>query len=469
MLFYNGIVQQAVAQGYAAAVMAGMKASKERIHEYQSWYAGDQVIKLPDKLIHELQDLGLKSNFAAPIVDVMCGKLDLKSVSTPDARLQAVIEEEYEHNEIEQQSTAIHTETAICGDAYTLVWPEYDGFRMPTGHSMIRLLQSEDVDLTYDPKDLLHPIQAVRIWLEPRGEKTIVRKDTLTAFTVYRQISTGESSASWEDFTEDGLPAVVPNPLGEVPIVHFRMKFDALNRPFGVSQLEVAIAPMKDINGLIKDAMTRAYYNAGQQTVITGVDWKAFLKENPTGLDRSADSAHVWQNSAAKEYTLPGDQLTPFIELKNNRIADLATATATPMHYLDPKSQTLSGVALQEIDIAMQNKVTMAQTLLSNAYRQMFVLVAKIKGVALAPITVSWEEPYKAESAAADALLVRDGLMSRETFLRNRGLSEEEIVEELKLIDAQKQKTADEEVRKLEASSQTAGVTGAKEKPNERQ
>jgi hypothetical protein len=441
-MVYSGILQNAVATSYAAMVLQGVKAAKARIHEYQDWYAGNQVIKMPDKLAHELQDLGLKSNFAVPVVDVMCGKLDLKSISTPVAALQGVLEEEYERNELEQQSTAIHTETAICGDGYVLVWPEYDMFLMPNGHSMIRLLQTEDVDLTYDPRDLLHPVQAVRIWVETYEDKIVHRRDTLTPFTVFREITSSDSEAGWLPYTGDGLPATVPNPLGEVPIIHFRMKFDALNMPFGVSQLEAAIAPMKDINGLIKMSMERAHYNAGQQTVITGVDWDMFLKKFPKGLDRSADSAHVWQNSAAKEFAIPGDPLTPFIELKNNRIADLATATATPMHYLDPKSQTLSGIALQEIDIAMQNKVTMAQTLMSNAYRQVFVLVARIRGATLAPITVLWEEPYKAESAAADALLVKGNLMSRETFLRNRGLSDTEIEAELKLIDAYAQTQA---------------------------
>ena len=464
---YSGVLQNAVATSYAAMILQGVKAAKDRIHEYQDWYAGTQVIKIPEKMAHELQDLGLKSNFAVSIVDVMCGKLDLKAVSTPLASLQAIIEDEYERNELEQQSTAIHAEAAICGDAYVLVWPEYDMFGMPTGHSLVRLLQTEDVDLTYDPKDLLHPIQAVRVWVEPSEDKIVHRRDIMTRFTVMREISDSAADSEWMPFTGDGLPAEVPNPLGEVPIIHFRMKFDPLNKPFGTSQLEAAIAPMKDINGLILMGMERAKYNAGQQTVITGVDWDLFLKKFPAGLDRSPDSAHVWQNSAAKEFAIPGDMLTPFIELKNNRIADLATATATPMHYLDPKSQTLSGVALQEIDIAMQNKVTMAQTLMSNAYRQVFVLVAKIRGATLAPITVLWEEPYKAESAAADALLVKDKLMARETFLRNRGLSDTEITKELELIDAYVQTQADMALKQAQAA--TPASTPANSQPPARQ
>jgi hypothetical protein len=260
---------------------------------------------------------------------------------------------------------------------------------------------------------------------------------------VYREMSSKNTFDIWEEYTGDGLPALLMNPMRVIPIVHFRMKFDPQNMPFGVSQLEAAISPMKDINGLIKDGMMRAYYNSGQQTVITGVDWAQFLKNNPAGLDRSPTATHVWQSSGAKEYTLQGDQLTPFIEMKNSRVADLATSTSTPMHYLDPKSQVLSGVALQEIDIAMKDKVSVAQTLMGNAYIHMFWLAARAVGKTIGDISVTWEKPFRADTTQTDLIMVKSDLMSRERFLAERGMTKAEIDAELALIDARATKLAE--------------------------
>jgi hypothetical protein len=433
----QGILQREVAKSYTAVIKAGMKASRERILEYQKWYAGQYDVKLPAKLVLELQDLGLKSNFAVPVVDAMCGKLNLKSISSLDPVTQKFLDAEYRHNEIDQQSTAIATEIAICGDAYGLVWPEYDDLNaQPTGHAQIRLLQTEDVALKYSERDLLKPVECVRTWIETDGAgEPLVRRDTLTDFEVYREFASKGTLDMWEEYTGDGLPALILNPMRVIPIVHFRMKFDPNNRPFGVSQLEAAIAPMKDINGLIKDGMMRAYYNSGQQTVITGVDWIQFLKNNPAGLDRSPTATHVWQSSGAKEYTLQGDQLTPFIEMKNNRIADLATSTSTPMHYLDPKSQVLSGVALQEIDIAMKDKVEVAETLMGNAYIHMFWLAARAVGKTIKDVAITWEKPFRADTTQNDILTVKADLMSRESFLAKQGMTKAEITAELALID----------------------------------
>ena len=112
------------------------------------------------------------------------------------------------------------------------------------------------------------------------------------------------------------------------------------------------------------------------------------------------------------------------------------------MHYLDPKSQVLSGIALQEIDIAMQNKVEKAQTLMGDAYQEVFELAAKACGVIARDITVNWKQPFRQDTTQNDILEVKAKLMSRRKFLEKQGMTPTEIDAEIKLIDEEASKMA---------------------------
>jgi len=432
----QGIIGQQVANSYQSFVRVGQKAARERLPLYQAAYAGEYDIHLPEKIAFELQDLGIKTNLAKPVVDAMCAKLDLKSVTSTDAATQAKLDEEYALNYIDEESTAINKEWAVNGDAYVLVWPELDLNGQPTKHAKIRLLQTEDVELVYNEQDLLKAVYCTRMWNETQmNGKIMVRRDTITAIDIHREYSDETTDSQWADFSADGFAPIVGNPLGVIPIIHFKAERDARNRPFGISQLEAALPIIQDIQALVKDADIAAYYASGRQLVITGVNQTTFMQKHPEGLDRSAYGAHMWADTNAKEWAIEGDQMTGIRLWLQDRIKHLAIVTRTPLQYLEAGvSTTLSGVALQQLEGALADKVKEAQTLLGSSYRRMFGLAMQACGLQNAQVAVAWEQPYAQDTTAQDQGEFKLGLLTAKAYHMRRGMTEEaaqQLVDEL--------------------------------------
>lgn len=427
MYFPQGAIARQVVESYTTFVKAGQKAARERLHLYQRAYAGEYAIHLPEKIAYELQDMGIVTNFAKPVVDSMCAKLNISLIASADPAVNQVLSGEYKRNAMNEMTTAIHKEAAVNGDAYVQVWPELDENRQPTKHATIRLLQSENVDLQYDERDLLKPVKCTKIWNETQpDDSVIVRRDTIMNTLIHREYSGKETDGDWAEYTADGLPPIVQNPLGVIPIIHFKMECDVRNRPFGISQLEPAITVVDDINVLVKEAMIAAYYSAGRQLVVTGVNQKQFLKDTPEGLDRSAFGSHMWSDPNVKEFSIPGDDCSGILSVLQARIKHLAIVTRTPLQYLEAGVQeTMSGVALQELERALLDKVDEAQTLLGSSYERVFALVAQIAGYPNADINITWERPFAENTVASDQEEFKLGLLTAKAYHMRRGMSEE--------------------------------------------
>lgn len=427
-----------VPDSYQRVLVAGIKASKSRIQAYQDWHAGIYKLYFPERIAKELRDLGVRTNLCKPIIDALCSKLNLRAVTCVDTKMQTTMDTEYRHNQMQLQTTAIHRETGVCGDAYGLVWPEYTVDHVKTGHAFVRLLSTEDVDLTYDEEDLLHPIRCLRTWTKTQpGGKTIVRRDTMTAETVLREYSArGEVNGQWLPYTLDGLDAEVENDLKEVPVVHFKIEEDLRNRPFGLSQLEIAIPICMDINVLVKDAMVRAYYNAGMQRVVSGVSKAQYDLDNPNGMDLSPWAVHCYPNPEAKEYTLKGDDLKGISDLIDKRVKHLAITTRTPLQYLEAGTQVVSGVALDKLDEQLKDRVDEAQTMMGAGYQRLFQLMLKAAtgSTITEDVTVEWERPYAVDTSSQDMDEYKAGLITAKQYHMRRGMDEKQakvLVDEL--------------------------------------
>jgi hypothetical protein len=118
-----------------------------------------------------------------------------------------------------------------------------------------------------------------------------------------------------------------------------------------------------------------------------------------------------------------------------DRIKHLAIVTRTPLQYLEAGvSTTLSGVALQQLEGALADKVKEAQTLLGSSYRRMFGLAMQACGLQNAQVAVAWEQPYAQDTTAQDQGEFKLGLLTAKAYHMRRGMTEEaaqQLVDEL--------------------------------------
>lgn len=420
------VIEQSFSRSEALAVQHG----KSRITLYENAYDGVYQVYLPHKIQTELAGrLGIRTNLCAAVVDCMVAKLDLKSYTAGNAKDQKILTEEYEHNDLELQSTEITRMTGIDGDGYVMVWPEYTDFGKKTEHAFVRVLPAQDSDMVYSPKDKLRPVRFTHQWIEEEDGKmyvgkTVVRRDIMTAKTIHRQYSVSGEGDKWIDWMFDGLEGIVKNDLGVIPVVHFRNKIGL--SAFGTSELENALPIQNDINRLVQDAMIRSYFNGGQQLAVFGIDSDEFLKKNPDGLSREVWGAWMLDNEKASLTVIPPQDMADMWNSVDKRIDHLCRATATPVSYLDPKAAP-SGVAMQEMSGPLIDKVYEAQTTLGSAWARVFSLILKVRTNNLTPVHVEWEEPFVQSNIDTDLKLYAAGAISQAELLRRQGMNQTQI------------------------------------------
>jgi hypothetical protein len=420
------VIEQSFSRSEALAVQRG----KSRIALYENAYEGVYRVYLPLKIQAELAGrLGIRTNLCAAVVDAMVAKLDLKSYAGGTDADQAILTEEYEYNQLELQSTEIHRMTGIDGDGFMVVWPEYNELGKKTGHAFVRVLASQDIDMTYSPADKLKPIRCVHQWIEEElGKmyvgKPVVRRDTMTAKNIHREYSVSGEGDKWIDWTFDGLEGIVTNDLGVIPVVHFRNKIGL--SAFGTSELENALPIQNDINRLVQDAMIRSYFNGGQQLAVFGIDADEFIKKNPDGLSREVWGAWMFDNEKASLTMIQPQDMADMWNSVDKRIDHLCRATATPVSYLDPKAAP-SGVAMQEMSGPLIDKVYEAQTTLGSAWARVFSLILKVRTNNLTPVHVEWEEPFVQSNIDTDLKLYAAGAISQAELLRRQGMNQTQI------------------------------------------
>jgi hypothetical protein len=423
-----GDVLNLVEDAFVRSEARSVQAAKDMLPLYENAYDGVYRIYLPLKVREELANrLGIRTNLCAAVVDAMVSKLDLKSYTADNETDQQILVEEYEYNQLELQSTEVHRVTAIDADGYMMIWPEYDALNKATKHAFVRTLAAQDTDMVYSPTDKLLPIRCTHQWYEEElgtqyTGKPVIRRDIMTAATIHRQYSVSGDGDKWRDWTFDGLPGIVKNDLGVIPVVHFRNKIGL--SPFGTSELENALPIQEDINRLVQDAMIRSYFNGGQQIAIAGVDFDKY--NDGKGLSREAWAAWFFDNENASITVIPPQKMDDMWNSVDKRIDHLARVTRTPMSYLDPKAVP-SGVAMQEMSGPLIDKVYEAQTVLGSAWARVFQLILKVRTGNIIPVHVEWEEPFVQSNIDTDLKLFAAGAISQAELLRRQGMNQTQI------------------------------------------
>lgn len=416
-----------ITQSYLSLI-AGLE--MQRLMDYQkydTYYDNKQILAIPEKYKEELDNLGIKTNYVALVVDAFVAKLKVKGITTSSDSVRKKIEEVWERNRMDALKIKIHRITAKKGDCYIIVWPDSDK------NIVIKVVSPEFMCPVPDSEDDEKVLYYKKQWNIYLGDKLFVRKDVFYTDRIERYISQ-EGSLSWQPYIADGFPEMFKNPYNILPVVHFRNKID--EGLFGISEVRDAIPIQDDINRTIMDMLLAAGYLGFGQIYIAGATKIDIDKNNPQGLNKNPGSCWVFPNPTTKVEKLQAESLTSFIEAIDAQVNHLSVVTRTPLFYLQASQTMPSGIALRELESPLLDKVAEAQISLGNTYEDINKLILIESGMKEESTSMIWEAPsLTAEEVRNDLQMLVNNIISRKQVLRRQGYDENEITQILKEAD----------------------------------
>lgn len=430
-----------------------------------AFYEGtvDEVYSSP-KVTRLLAKFGLDAiesfNFAHIPVDAVANKLILNNVNadeenseegeiTENNEINDVIEDLWDYNELEEVLPGIFRDTGKYGDSYVMVWPvigdEEDnsvsrGFdpyesakQLETGDTLttddeiasevvstksivgvdILPLDPLTTRVFYDVENPRKKTYAIRSWVEGEGNFLVIRVNLYYADRIERWMHKGKPSKrknaqnKWEPFTQDGNPAVLVNPFGEVPIFHFRT-----DRTYGRPDHINAYGPQLAINKLVTSHLATVDYQSfpqryalldpmADQSGLNGADSDPFAPEDadndPDDDDNQsqleADPAAVWQFSGMKTVgQFESANADAFLKPFDRYVKALAQATDTPFHYFDRTGERPpSGENIRQVNEFLNKKAGFRQTGYGSEVKKFTTLALTMMGHDVERINVEWE------------------------------------------------------------------------------
>lgn len=385
-------------------------------------------------------------NFARIPVDAVTNRLHIASVTTGNAAADADIAELTERNELDEEGPALQVRACSLGDAYLMVWPEYDQTGGLLGVNMYANSPTT-ARVIYDEEHPLRKKLAIKSWTVGSGKDRVVRADLYypdpppsdpnpeaSPARIERWLWS-EKEKDWEPWRGDGQDAVLPNPWGEVPFFHFRTA-----RPYGrpdhyaaygaqslINKIVMAHAATVDYQslpqryGLIDPALDQS----GQQNDFDP-DFPEDEEANPESpYNRSqlrSDPGEFWQLQGYRDvgqFTAADPEV--FLKPLDRYIKAMSQITGTPFTLFDSTGVAISGKSHYEAKGELTVKVEARQRSFGATWAAAWEFALRILGHDDVPVTVHWKP--------ADQISTLDGWATIEAKIRN-GVPREQALAE---------------------------------------
>lgn len=384
-----------------------------------------------------------QSNFMRLVVDAVEERLEVDGFATgveDDQHVNGPVDEAaegiWEANDMAALSQVAFLESLVKGVSYLSVWEDNDG-------PSIRVEDPLETIVAYTPGSAMQKRQAAaKFWLDDLtgdARANIYLPDQVIRFrgagsllfpsstqTAANALDWEAVNARWEMLAED---AVVPNPLGVVPIVPLR------NRPRLLLEGESEIADVwkvqQQINGFLFLLALAGYFGAHKQRWAVGLT----LHEDSAGkpvepFDVAIDRLIYSEDPNAKFGEFRETNLDGYIKAIEQKVLHIAVTTRTPRHYLNEQGQSPSGDSVRSAESGLVKKALRKQRTFGQGLEEA-VRLARIMGGERNPprSKVVWASPQTdEESALTDAVLKQFGadLIDQHTALKKLGYSNSE-------------------------------------------
>lgn len=189
-----------------------------------------------------------KLAFAAVPVVALFDKIELSSVTSPDARAAELLAEHWDESDLEDEADEWHVKAGYFGDYYAIIDPieEEEG----TGRiTKARLIGSSPLTtvVIYDPTDGRTPLYGLRKWAEGKTIRAQLFYDDATIALVTKSGHGGTDAGDWAPYLEDDDDPeayIVRHPAAAGMLLHH---FAVDGKPYGQPVHRAAWGPQDAI------------------------------------------------------------------------------------------------------------------------------------------------------------------------------------------------------------------------------
>jgi hypothetical protein len=459
-------------------------AQQLRVRDWEEYHDGNQPLAFASDKFRETFGRrygGLPANFMPLIIDAESERLIVQGFrfnnkTEGDGGAWRV----WQENQLDAESQIAHDLALIKGISFAMVSPPMKGSDFP----LITIEDPSEVVVESVPGNRRLRRAALKVWMDDEGYG---RANMFLPDAVYKfrtRVKRTDSSAgslpnvTWDIYdTEDEGVWPIKNPSApEIPIIPL------INRPrrdgTGRSELQSVIGNQNAINKLRFDALVASEFVAFPQRYALNIDVPV---DPDTGRDIApfkpgVDMLWTVRRPTPEEAATYGDKvptpmlgqfpqgdLSPYIDLINQEVGEMASNGRTPYHYLlsMPTSVPPSGESLKASEARLVKKVVRQSVHFGEGWEETMRLALILYGQNAKAKTdgeTIWADPEtRNEAARTDAIIKQVAIGLPFAFaLEELGYSQTQISRILLL------KAAEDEVRKAEAQELMEATAKAK-------
>ncbi|CAN5675862.1 hypothetical protein BH10ACT9_BH10ACT9_28420 [soil metagenome] len=429
-------------------LLTALDAPQNNYGNYGRYYRGQQPLAFLSK--ESLDAIGerlshLVVNIPRLLVNSLAERMRISGMTCDAADVWA----DFILNDLDQLAGVVHRSALLYGQSFILVWG--DGTR-----PVVTVETPQQVQVLTDPATR-EITSAVKRWEDKAKHETHAMLYLPDRVEHWRAKTVGAANTSLE------LVETLDNPMGQVPVIRF-LNADLISDE-GTSEIADIMGLTDALSKLSTDMLTASEFLAKPRRYLTGepllrvpvLDENGDPVTDADGEPEETTAVSVPDNDRfmqaegehAKFGQLPGAPLDGFKNLVDIILSEISSVSNLPPSYLGiVHSNPSSAEAIKSAEAGLISRATSKMSSFGRSWEAVGRLIASVR-TGREPRTIQcrikWADPnLRSEAQAADAAqkLHSEGLMSRKSALRARGLSDDEIAEELDEIYREMQSEA---------------------------
>lgn len=372
-------------------LLARLRDNGVRAAKYERYYDGRHDLRFAtEKFENTFGDLfrEFALNLCPVVCDAIRDKLRITGFSAERADIsdvEVLTRSISIRTRLHTVANQVHKEALKTGDGFAIVWPD------TRGKAQIFAQNAANTAVEYSQDEPGRIVAAIKWWID---ENKYARANMFFPDRIERYVSRSKS--------EGYLPAikdlvavadgVTPNPFGVVPVFHFANNADIGGR--GRSELEAVIPIQDGLNKSSLDMLVAMEFAAFRQRWATGIEVEYDANgKSITPFTTGVDSLWIAGDSAAKFGDFEAARLDQFLKVKDSFRADIASVSATPLHYfLQEASNFPSGESLRQASARFTAKVRDRQTAFGEVWAELMSFALRVEGHADVSLITQWED-----------------------------------------------------------------------------
>lgn len=429
-------------QAAAVIITRALRRLRDRRDAYAlaaDYYQGRHRIGLDEKLLNSFSWVfeQYRDNLCPAVVDVLIDRLEVSGFGVVGAGVRAskqvttLADDIWQANRMDGKVGQVHLEAAISGDAYVIVWPD------TTGKTRLYPQRAAQVTVGYDADEPGRVTWAVKVWLAAEGRRRVnlylpdrIEKYASPSAVGNVLLPLPEQTGALEPYVIASEPWPLPNPYGEVPVVHFANN-NGLDE-FGRSELADVIPLQDALNKTGIDKMVAKEFAAFRQRWATGltVDTDPETGEPIIPFRPAVDRLWSVEETETRFGDFEATNIEQFIKDEDNLRLEIARVSRTPAHLVMGHTGAFaSGEALKTAESPLLAKVSDRQAAWGNAWEDVMRLAVLQQGGPAVQLTTIWRDttPRNEREHLESLILKRDLGASDRQLLREANYSDDQI------------------------------------------